>query len=237
MGVGCMPFYPRRTRSPASFHACPPLPPLSLTQVNPEKRLGSGSGGAEDVKQHRWFANIDWAALEQRQLPAPILPQLTRCVACGVVGWGVGVGVGVVVGSVCGCCRLSTPEGGGEAPAAVLFCAGRPLPRHRPSHAAPPLVACSLLDTSNFDDFEGADLPPPPALPLKGQKLEEAMASEVWLWVGAGAAAPGVRSRSGGLASGSVAVAEQQQQQLNQHQDGPQPPQSAAGVSSGMVDT
>jgi hypothetical protein len=44
--------------------------------VVPEKRLGSGPGGIEEVKAHPWFERIDWAALEARRLPAPIQPVL-----------------------------------------------------------------------------------------------------------------------------------------------------------------
>ena len=45
-------------------------------QVNPEKRLGCGPGGIEEIKNHRWFQRIDWAMLIARRLPAPIVPRL-----------------------------------------------------------------------------------------------------------------------------------------------------------------
>ena len=44
-------------------------------QVNPEKRLGSGRDGAAEIKRHRWFSRIDWAALEAKKIPAPIRPR------------------------------------------------------------------------------------------------------------------------------------------------------------------
>lgn len=44
--------------------------------MNPEKRLGSGKEGAAEIKKHRWFSRIDWKALEQRKLPAPIKPKI-----------------------------------------------------------------------------------------------------------------------------------------------------------------
>lgn len=47
-----------------------------LLQVNPERRLGSGRGGAEDIKHHRWFAQVDWAGLKEKTIPAPIKPRL-----------------------------------------------------------------------------------------------------------------------------------------------------------------
>ena len=49
---------------------------FKLLQVSPERRLGSGPGGAAEVKAHRWFARVDWAALAARRLPAPIVPAL-----------------------------------------------------------------------------------------------------------------------------------------------------------------
>jgi hypothetical protein len=48
-------------------------PPL---QVTPDGRLGSGPLGAAEIKAHRWFSRIDWAALEQRSIPAPIRPRV-----------------------------------------------------------------------------------------------------------------------------------------------------------------
>jgi len=49
---------------------------FKLLQVNPDKRLGSGRNGADEIKRHRWFSRIDWAALEQKRLPAPIRPRI-----------------------------------------------------------------------------------------------------------------------------------------------------------------
>lgn len=49
---------------------------FKLLQVNPEKRLGSGPNGAEDIKRHKWFSRLDWKALEERRLPAPIRPRI-----------------------------------------------------------------------------------------------------------------------------------------------------------------
>ena len=49
-----------------------------MQQVNPERRLGSGKTGAEEIKKHKWFGRLDWAALQQKRLPAPIKPKVTR---------------------------------------------------------------------------------------------------------------------------------------------------------------
>ena len=48
---------------------------FKLLQVNPEKRLGSGPNGAEEIKKHRFFSRIDWPALEARKMQAPIRPR------------------------------------------------------------------------------------------------------------------------------------------------------------------
>jgi hypothetical protein len=45
-------------------------------QVNPEKRLGCGPNGIAEIKAHRWFSRINWEALANKQLPAPIQPRL-----------------------------------------------------------------------------------------------------------------------------------------------------------------
>jgi serine/threonine protein kinase len=38
-----------------------------LLERKPAKRLGMLSGKAQDVKRHRWFEGMDWAALEARR--------------------------------------------------------------------------------------------------------------------------------------------------------------------------
>ena len=49
---------------------------FKLLQVSPERRLGSGPGGAAEIKAHRWFAKLNWEALEGRRLPAPLRPNV-----------------------------------------------------------------------------------------------------------------------------------------------------------------
>ncbi|KAK9812821.1 hypothetical protein WJX72_004332 [[Myrmecia] bisecta] len=49
-----------------------------LLQVVPERRLGSGSAGADEIKRHKWFQRLDWEALEDKRLPAPIKVTLAR---------------------------------------------------------------------------------------------------------------------------------------------------------------
>jgi len=40
------------------------------------KRLGTMRGGAEDVKTHRWFREINWEDVKERKLEVPIKPQV-----------------------------------------------------------------------------------------------------------------------------------------------------------------
>jgi len=38
---------------------------------------GTRGGGAEEVMAHPWFAGLDWAALQRKQIRAPINPGIT----------------------------------------------------------------------------------------------------------------------------------------------------------------
>lgn len=41
-----------------------------------EKRLGSGAEGAGEVKKHPFFREIDWKALESKQIEPPFKPKV-----------------------------------------------------------------------------------------------------------------------------------------------------------------
>ncbi|KAI9204588.1 kinase-like domain-containing protein [Polychytrium aggregatum] len=47
-----------------------------LLQPDLTKRLGNLRGGSQDVKDHKWFSNIDWNMLKQRRVMAPFIPIL-----------------------------------------------------------------------------------------------------------------------------------------------------------------
>ena len=38
------------------------------------KRYGNLKNGAEDIKNHRWFAEIDWKLMLEKKLPIPYKP-------------------------------------------------------------------------------------------------------------------------------------------------------------------
>eukprot|EP00461_Guttulinopsis_vulgaris_P000524 UN00524 len=47
-----------------------------LLQFKPSSRLGAGSAGFDRLRKHQWFAGIEWNALQQRNLRAPIIPYI-----------------------------------------------------------------------------------------------------------------------------------------------------------------
>lgn len=47
-----------------------------LLEPNPSKRLGCTAGGAEAIKTHPWFKDLDWLGLYNQTLRPPIVPQV-----------------------------------------------------------------------------------------------------------------------------------------------------------------
>jgi len=47
-----------------------------LLQRDPDKRLGGGPGSGDEVKNHRFFQNIDWAQLDARGYQPPFKPNV-----------------------------------------------------------------------------------------------------------------------------------------------------------------
>ncbi|KAI5089271.1 serine/threonine-protein kinase N2 isoform X1 [Silurus meridionalis] len=47
-----------------------------LLQKTPEKRLGAGEQDANEVKSHRFFQGVDWAALLAKRVKPPFLPSI-----------------------------------------------------------------------------------------------------------------------------------------------------------------
>ena len=46
---------------------------------DPKKRLGGRSGvsNTEEIRCHRWFAQLDWEKLEAKQLDPPFVPNVS----------------------------------------------------------------------------------------------------------------------------------------------------------------
>lgn len=58
------------------FHSAYAVDLMSkLLEKDPSKRLGT-KGGAEEIKQHPFFAEIDWDKMTAKQLPSPYKPIL-----------------------------------------------------------------------------------------------------------------------------------------------------------------
>uniref|UniRef100_A0A914HZ99 cAMP-dependent protein kinase catalytic subunit n=1 Tax=Globodera rostochiensis TaxID=31243 RepID=A0A914HZ99_GLORO len=47
----------------------------NLLQVDLTKRYGNLKNGVADIKNHKWFASVDWIAIYQRKVEAPFLPK------------------------------------------------------------------------------------------------------------------------------------------------------------------
>lgn len=47
-----------------------------LLTADRTRRLGNLRGGAEDVKNHPWFAGVDWGKVYRREIVAPIVPEV-----------------------------------------------------------------------------------------------------------------------------------------------------------------
>jgi len=44
---------------------------VHLLNRNPSKRLGAGSDGADEIKRHPFFDQIDWSKVANKQVPVP----------------------------------------------------------------------------------------------------------------------------------------------------------------------
>jgi serine/threonine protein kinase len=47
-----------------------------LLVINPKKRLGSGPGGSEKIKNHSYFKDIDWEKAWNKELTPPFIPDI-----------------------------------------------------------------------------------------------------------------------------------------------------------------
>uniref|UniRef100_A0A1J3DMK8 non-specific serine/threonine protein kinase n=2 Tax=Noccaea caerulescens TaxID=107243 RepID=A0A1J3DMK8_NOCCA len=54
-----------------------------LLQKEPERRLGSGPCGADEIKQHKWFKGMNWKKLEAREVKPSFKPEISgrQCIA------------------------------------------------------------------------------------------------------------------------------------------------------------
>ncbi|XP_076944928.1 serine/threonine-protein kinase AtPK2/AtPK19-like [Bidens hawaiensis] len=54
-----------------------------LLQKESSRRLGSGAGGSNEIKNHSWFKSINWQKLESREIKPSFIPQVAgkQCIA------------------------------------------------------------------------------------------------------------------------------------------------------------
>ncbi|PPS14736.1 hypothetical protein GOBAR_AA05837 [Gossypium barbadense] len=48
-----------------------------LLQKEPPRRLGSGPGGGDEIKKHKWFRSINWKKLEAREIQPKFKPDVS----------------------------------------------------------------------------------------------------------------------------------------------------------------
>ncbi|KAI3855203.1 hypothetical protein MKX03_026061 [Papaver bracteatum] len=55
----------------------------ALLQKEPERRLGSGPTGADEIKKHKWFNSVNWKKLDEREFKPKFKPDVsgTDCTA------------------------------------------------------------------------------------------------------------------------------------------------------------
>jgi protein kinase A len=89
MTVGCPPFYAEEpikiyekvvSGTPPHYpsHVSPELKDLirNLLQMDLTKRFGNLKNGVEDIKNHPWFAKLDWVGIFLKEIEAPFKPTI-----------------------------------------------------------------------------------------------------------------------------------------------------------------
>eukprot|EP01136_Pigoraptor_vietnamica_P001844 Opistho-1_new@29007 len=67
-----------KVQFPAHFESSAKDLVKKLLTADRTKRLGNLKSGAEDLRKHKWFKGIDWAMLQNRQVAAPVVPEVAH---------------------------------------------------------------------------------------------------------------------------------------------------------------
>jgi len=67
-----------KIKFPRDFHKDAKSLVKHLLVADVTKRYGCLRNGANDIKNHRWFKNLDWFKLGQKRVPVPFIPQIGR---------------------------------------------------------------------------------------------------------------------------------------------------------------
>ena len=76
--------YERILRAPLEFKPSEVFPQDArdlldgMLQKSPELRLGSSEADGAEIRNHKWFAPIDWGKLERRELEPPFKPRVAN---------------------------------------------------------------------------------------------------------------------------------------------------------------
>jgi hypothetical protein len=49
-----------------------------MLTIDPNRRLGCGPGGLNEIKLHPWFADVNWGAMARKEIDPPIKPDTTK---------------------------------------------------------------------------------------------------------------------------------------------------------------
>lgn len=61
---------------------------LQLLTRDPNRRLGSGKGDAEEIKRQPFFKDVSWDDVMNKRIPPPYFPTIVSSIFTQLLGWG-----------------------------------------------------------------------------------------------------------------------------------------------------
>lgn len=65
---------------------------LQLLTRDPNRRLGSGKGDAEEIKRQPFFKDVNWDDVFNKRIPPPYFPTIVSKLGGEVLNWGLKMG-------------------------------------------------------------------------------------------------------------------------------------------------